>query len=658
MPIQIQAPDGSIAEFPDGTPDETITAVMAKEYGGPKAQPPPAAKPQESWGEYATGLAREGGAGLAFNYGDEIEAGARALLGGGSYDENKAAIDQEMGQFRERHPIQAMGANLVGGVAVPGMGLAKLGGRGLMAATGINAAIGAGTGALSGSGTGNTLGERAGNALAGGALGGAVGAAAPAVMRAAGHAGRTVQNLLGWQSPERTASAMLSRTLEREGLTPDRAVDQVVSMQGLSPGSPSTLADVGNQSQRLARTVETVPSAGSRQMTEFLEGRQLGSGERMVSGIRRTVGTDAQNATEEALRRARQATAEPLYQRAFAAAPVHNDRIGQMVADPIVRQGIRRGLEVQRLESLARGEPFNPTDYAITGFNDAGDPIMDQVPNMRLLDAAKRGLDDILEQYRDTVTGRMRLDQRGRAIDEVRRSLIGQLDDLNPDYRAARAAWAGPSASLDAMEAGRSFMRGDIEDMDSLFQRLSPGDRDHFLIGLSRELRDMVDKRPTALSDATQRIMRPEVRNRLDVFLGRGQSEALNDLLSTERQMSRTYRTATGGSPTGRIAAEQDDAQQATVGFLTDLLSGGARGAVTGAVSRGVNRARGLNEETANELARMLTMWSPADLRRLAGRLNEDQLRTLARQQASRAAGRRALSGGLTATTGAMEDRR
>lgn len=32
MPIQIQAPDGSIAEFPDGTGDETITSVMRKSF--------------------------------------------------------------------------------------------------------------------------------------------------------------------------------------------------------------------------------------------------------------------------------------------------------------------------------------------------------------------------------------------------------------------------------------------------------------------------------------------------------------------------------------------------------------------------------------------------------------------------------------------------
>lgn len=37
MPIRIQTPDGSIAEFPDGTPDATIQQVMAREYGGPQA---------------------------------------------------------------------------------------------------------------------------------------------------------------------------------------------------------------------------------------------------------------------------------------------------------------------------------------------------------------------------------------------------------------------------------------------------------------------------------------------------------------------------------------------------------------------------------------------------------------------------------------------
>jgi hypothetical protein len=51
--IQIQAPNGDIVNFPDGTPDETMTRAMRAEYGGPSTPaspsapslPPPAAPP-------------------------------------------------------------------------------------------------------------------------------------------------------------------------------------------------------------------------------------------------------------------------------------------------------------------------------------------------------------------------------------------------------------------------------------------------------------------------------------------------------------------------------------------------------------------------------------------------------------------------------------
>jgi hypothetical protein len=39
MPTRVQAPDGSIVEFPDGMGDEQIVAVMRREYGGPDTRP-------------------------------------------------------------------------------------------------------------------------------------------------------------------------------------------------------------------------------------------------------------------------------------------------------------------------------------------------------------------------------------------------------------------------------------------------------------------------------------------------------------------------------------------------------------------------------------------------------------------------------------------
>lgn len=42
MPIEIDAPDGSVVEFPDGTPTAVIKQAMAKRYGGPKPKAPTA----------------------------------------------------------------------------------------------------------------------------------------------------------------------------------------------------------------------------------------------------------------------------------------------------------------------------------------------------------------------------------------------------------------------------------------------------------------------------------------------------------------------------------------------------------------------------------------------------------------------------------------
>lgn len=39
MPIEIEAPDGSVVEFPDGTPDAAISAAMRRAYGGGRNRP-------------------------------------------------------------------------------------------------------------------------------------------------------------------------------------------------------------------------------------------------------------------------------------------------------------------------------------------------------------------------------------------------------------------------------------------------------------------------------------------------------------------------------------------------------------------------------------------------------------------------------------------
>ncbi len=70
------------------------------------------------------------------------------------------------------------------------------------------------------------------------------------------------------------------------------------------------------------------------------------------------------------------------------------------------------------------------------------------------LDYVKRGMDDVLEQQRNPVTGRLQLDEAGRAQAGVRGSLLSENDRLNPGFADARAAYAGPMASRDALNRG------------------------------------------------------------------------------------------------------------------------------------------------------------------------------------------------------------
>jgi hypothetical protein len=219
--------------------------------------------------------------------------------------------------------------------------------------------------------------------------------------------------------------------------------------------------------------------------------------------------------TGQALNTARKAKSAPLYDKAMNAGPVIDDRVNQFLADPILKQGIGQGMQIQRLEALADNKPFDPKDYGVTGFDPAGDPIIGGVPNMRLLDAGKKGLDAIVEGYRNPITGKLNLDQYGNAVNSVRAKYVQALDAANPDYAAARAAWAGPSQSLDALNAGRNIFKPDAELTAQRIASLSPGDLDFHNIGVLRAIEDVTNNSPNGAAALNNMLSKPSVQEKL-----------------------------------------------------------------------------------------------------------------------------------------------
>lgn len=215
--IEVDLPDGSVAEFPDGTPRETIKSAIQKRF------PPQQAAPFRKGDASASFLQ-----GATLGFGDEITAGGAAALRtiydprtnqwfsgdfGNKYDQGLAEERQLLADTRAKHPIASTALEIGGGVAgsmlpVGGAlaGAQTLGGAALRG-MGAGAALGAAQGFGQGEGG---LGNRAAGAAIGGAAGGAIGAAAP---YAAAGLGRVARPFV--TSPERAAMAQI---LEREGV--------------------------------------------------------------------------------------------------------------------------------------------------------------------------------------------------------------------------------------------------------------------------------------------------------------------------------------------------------------------------------------------------------------------------------------------------------
>lgn len=171
----------------------------------------PPQEPEETWGQYGTGLARHAAQGLTFSGADEIEAWLRSKLGSEGYDKAVERIRQENTQFAERHPVEAVAANVAGGVPLfalgPGAAAARwvAGARSLPGVMGRSAGLGAGVGAASGFGAGEGgVAERLPSAGTGAALGAGLGAAIPPVVAGVSRVASSVAPLASRMRPRNT----------------------------------------------------------------------------------------------------------------------------------------------------------------------------------------------------------------------------------------------------------------------------------------------------------------------------------------------------------------------------------------------------------------------------------------------------------------------
>jgi hypothetical protein len=628
-------------------------------------------------------LARSGLQGLTVGFGDEITAGANALLG---HDIQETLADERAGLARTRaeHPKTAFAVEAAASLVpamIPGvreMGLVR-------------------GGALFGAAYGAGASDK--DRLAGAAQGGILGAGGAGALKALAPVGRVGYDLARFgakkagetkagQATASTVSKIISQLVENPvGLTTknvgpnmvpgstsapnatratapripdavrdvlprspkDRAANLVLSRLGQDKQTPQTVLDAiqssakplaaadvaGENTLALQRWTRSVPSSARDDIPGALYDRQAGMQERIVSDITELAGVSRKNIPEAIQSRAaaREAEAGPLFDRLRELPP----------ADPkamlgyLSRPSFQRALKQAEAAAAETGRPFPP--------------IIDDAGNIRPLDFEtvqniKLALDDVLEKApRDPLESGGMGKNRDRLVRQAKNEFLELADQMFSGYKEARDVFAGHSAIMNAMNDGRKFFAMPTDEAALALRGMSASEKEAFIEGAVNAVADKIE-RGLKSHNAAQRVVLPtDMQKRLRLLFPDEQSfEAFIDRAQKEATMNRSLQQTVGGSQTFEKMQEGAANDDAAVQMGLDVI----QGRVTSLADRVKNsallaRARGLNQETANELGPIFTAGMRGDkdeARKVMRWLIEAEQRELQRQMRRNAASR------------------
>lgn len=340
------------------------------------------------------------------------------------------------------------------------------------------------------------------------------------------------------------------------GLSAEDAMEKISKAR--DAGKPMTLADVGSENVKgLAGNLARQPGEARTQIKGFLESRDMQSGPRLTGDIDKYVATGSMKDTVDGLLKARSSAARPLYEQMEKLDGVWSPQLQRFLDDPALKSGLAKGFELERLDALAEGRPFDPHTMGVD-LDAQGNIKLVKAPNMRVLDMGKRGLDAMIADERDPLTGR--LSARGFSLEQVRRAYLNKIESLDKSgvYKAAREAWAGPSASMDAVRFGRTIFNQRPEEIAEHFEGLSDSDKEFMKLGVADMLKERIGKTGLSGDEAKSIIKNQWTKDQLrPLFKSDAEFNKFVDAVSAEQQMYGTGKTVLGGS---NAARETEDA--------------------------------------------------------------------------------------------------
>ena len=588
-----------------------------------------------SRGQLAKGMARGVAQGVTFNFADELEGLARGLLTDETRAEATEKVRGEQNEFRGKEPGLAFASEMAGSL-VPGVGAARMAMKGVRPGArlaGRIAASGAGAGALAGAGAGEG-GVGSGVSAAAGAAGGAIlgyagGKAIGGLQRSAPAVKKIVRP--GAKVVQPTAAARkLAGALEDAEKT-------AADLTNAAPDSPETMVvDVlGKPGARQARSIRTLGGKPGEAIERTLAERQTGQQQRVIKRLYGKRGREDVFRTADELAEEQLQASKPIYEAAYAHGAVDDPAINKILQSGAGGGGPHGGSSgiaklwnkaraIAQQEALAAELGGEPAGYvmptieeltaqqakaALTGELETVVSSRGRaVPDVKALDYLKQAMDDEIEALAAQPNAR-------RAMVNLRERLLNRLDDIVPNYRAARGIYAGKARLREALENGKAALKrgSDPREIAREIADMGPSERALYQRGAIDALRTDLEEVGNHI-DLAKRLNNTAFKARVRAVYGEEAEDVLK-MLAAEAQMAETGAFIRGGSQTADKAAEAigmsgevGDALQHFAGGIGFGSKAAVRRVLAAAAMGPMRRSiAGATEGTRGELADLLT---------------------------------------------------
>ena len=670
---QITGPDGAVYEVtaPDDATEAEIMAY-AQRGSAPKPALPGALEPV-STGQAVLGTARNFLQGATLGFGDEMEAavgyglGKLGLQDDYSYEDIRKAIENQRLGVSQQYPKLSAGAEVTGALALAlltgGQSIPARAAAGTVEAApslGRQMLRQGGTGALYGGTTaaGKAEGDIVDRALAmpeGAVLGTVMGMGTPLGMAGIKKGWEFGKSLFTGQRTTEAADKakqLIIESLRRDEITPTEAANRIAELE--AKGVPDVMLPeaAGRATTQRLSAAANYPGGGIDTVSEKLIQNVQNQSTLLPQYLSQAFGVKGGNSSQmvDSILASRAAQAKPLYNKAYFADPqgtvlryVNDPKVTELLKLPQFKDAAKEATDLLRAEGAipAKG------NVSLT-------------PTVQNLDNIKRGLDVLIDKQTDAVTGKMT--PLGRIYVGKKNEFLAALDNAVPEYKAARAAYAGDTEAASAIKLGRQVITASDDQWRDITKQLAampPGNRGLAAFGVLDELGLKLDAAAqdvgTRAPDLTQLLTRVRNAKRIEQFIpNEAERKLYRERLAALQTKATVKNAVIGGSRTAPLSAEmQDITSGPTSGELSSLAGGNPLPLIARNVQQWIsNKRSGITEDVAKEMASKLT---------LTGKPLQQYLASLAPYQrkiymeAVREANKRAVAAGLSGyTAGAL----